>query len=284
MLKRLLVGLLVLLLGILVALPVLADDHPADQPLMVAVDMGFVPFAFLDANGNPSGLAVDLATQIAIRLGRPSVQIVDIQWAGIFAGLFAKKVEFIVAPTDITKDRAAQMDFTEPYMDTAELIAINVKNKDTIKTVADLQGKTIGVNTGSSGDIWLHDNQAKYGFKIDEYDRMPDAMMAVQAGRTDGAIGDVEAIAYYIKDQPDFIGAILVPTGDQYGLPFRQGDPFRDQVEQVLEGMKLDGSFASIYEKWLGSAPPLGSSSTIVYAGYGPFGMPGFKLTYHTTR
>lgn len=279
--KRLITIITMMVVGALLVLPAFADDHPADQPLRAAVDMGFVPFAFLTETGEAVGFAVDLADALAQRLGRPGAEIVDVQWSGIFAALFSKKVEFIVAPTNITEERANEMDFTEPYMDTAELIAINPEDKDEIKTLEDLEGKVIGVNTGSSGHTWLLENQDEYGFEIDQYDRMPDAMMAVQVGRIDAGIGDLEAVAYYVKDKPNLVGAIVAPTGQQYGLPCRKGDPFRNELEQALEGLKLDGTLAELHEKWFGRPAEFGSAATLVYVGYGTFGMPGLELTYH---
>lgn len=279
--KRIIAVMMMIAVALLLALPVFADDHPSDQPLRAAVDMGFVPFAFLTETGEAAGFAVDLANALAEELGRPGAEIVDVNWSGIFAALFASKVEFIVAPTNITEARAKEMDFTEPYMDTAELIAINAKDKDKIKTLDDLEGKVIGVNTGSSGHSWLMENQERYGFKIDQYDRMPDAMMALQVGRIDAGIGDLEAVAYYVKDKPELFGAIAVPTGQQYGLPCRKADPFRNELEQALENLKLNGTLAEVHEKWFGRPAELGSAATLVYIGYGVFGLPGFELTYH---
>jgi len=279
--KRVIAVMMMVAVASLLALPAFADDHPSDQPLRAAVDMGFVPFAFLTETGEAAGFAVDLANALAEELGRPGAEIVDVNWSGIFAALFASKVEFIVAPTNITEARAKEMDFTEPYMDTAELIAINAKDKDKIKTLDDLEGKVIGVNTGSSGHTWLMENQERYGFKIDQYDRMPDAMMAVQVGRIDAGIGDLEAVAYYVKDKPELFGAIAVPTGQQYGLPCRKADPFRNELEQALENLKLNGTLAEVHEKWFGRPAEVGSAATLVYIGYGVFGLPGFELTYH---
>jgi len=252
-------------------------DHPADKPMKAAVDMGFVPFAYLTDRGEPEGFAVDLANALADQLGRPGAEIVDVEWSGIFAALFAKKVEYVVAPTNIRKERAEQMDFTEPYMDTAELIAVNVKDKNNIKALEDLKGKTIGVNTGSSGHAWLQDNQGKYGFKIDEFDGMPAAAQAVQVGRTDGVIGDRDAVGYYAADKKELVSAILIPTGEQYGLPFRKGDLYRDVVEDALVKLKKNGTLRKLYKKWFGDDPPKDSAVVNEYPGYGPVGMPGYK-------
>jgi len=252
-------------------------DHPADQPMKAAVDMGFVPFAYLNDKGEPEGFAVDLANALAEELGRPGAEIVDVEWSGIFAALFSKKVEYIVAPTNIRKDRAEQMDFTEAYMDTAELIAVNVKDKKNITSLEDLKGKTIGVNTGSSGHSWLVDNEAKYGFMIDEYDAMPSAAQAVQVGRIDGVIGDRDAVGYYAADKKELVSAILIPTGQQYGLPLRKGDPYRDVMEDALVKLKKNGTLGKLYKQWFGDDPPKDSAVTMEYPGYGVPDMPGYK-------
>ncbi len=252
-------------------------DHPADKPMKAAVDMGFVPFAYLNDKGEPEGFAVDLAKALAEELGRPDVEIVDVEWSGIFAALFAKKVEYIVAPTNVRKERAEQMDFTEPYMDTAELVAVNVKDKNKIKTLEDLKGKTIGVNTGSSGHAWLIDNQAKYGFEIDEYDGMPAAAQAVQVGRIDGVVGDRDAVGHYAADKKELVSAVLIPTGEQYALPLRKGDAYRDVMEDALVKLKKNGTLKKLYKEWFGDDPPKDSAVVQDYAGYGPPGMPGFK-------
>src|SRR6056297_64040 len=76
-------------------------DHPQNEPMKAAVDMGYVPFAFQDEAGEVQGFAVDFAEALAEELGRPGAEIVDVEWSGIFSALFTRKVEYIVAPTNI---------------------------------------------------------------------------------------------------------------------------------------------------------------------------------------
>jgi len=138
--KRITMLLVMGLCAVLLAIPVSAQS---DQPLRAAVDMGYVPFAFVDENGEELGYAIDLANALAERMGRPGAEIVSVAWAGIFAALDAGRVDFIVAPTNIRPSRAENMAFTEPYMDTAQLIALNINHAETVKTLEDLAGLTI---------------------------------------------------------------------------------------------------------------------------------------------
>jgi polar amino acid transport system substrate-binding protein len=279
--KRLLVLLAVMLLSSLMVLPALANDHSSDQPLTALVDMGEVPAAFLSPAGQPEGLVVDITAALAKRLGRPGYKIVDVDWSGIFAALNAKKGEFIAATTNITPDRVKVLDFTEPWMNTAQAMAINVKNKGVITGLDSLKGRTIATNTGSVSDDWLVAHQKEYGYKIDRYNHTLDALMAVQTGRDDAVIGDVSTIAYAVKDKSTMTLAFTIPTGEQYGFVCRKGDPFRNQLEAALEGLKLDGTLAAIYKKWFGVDPEPYSPVTTVYAGYGVPGMDGFQMIYH---
>ena len=278
--KRISLIALVAAFAVLLTLPTVAQS---DQPLKAAVDMGYVPFAFVNESGEEVGYAVDLADALATRMGRPSAEIVSVAWSGIFAALDAGRVDFIVAPTNIRPSRAENMAFTEPYMDTAQLIALAKKHESTVKTFEDLAGLTIGVNAGSVSDDWLVDNQAAYGYKIERYDNLLDVLLAVDTGRIDGVIGDYEATAYAAKDRPNVVPGLTITGAEQYGLPCKKNDTdFRNKLERALEALKLDGTIQAIHEKWFGVAPDNYSSTNLVYIGYGVPGMSGFQLIYHT--
>jgi len=265
--------------ALLLAVPALAQS---DQPLRAAVDMGYVPFAFVNEAGEEVGYAVDLANALAERMGRPSAEIVSVAWSGIFAALDAGRVDFIVAPTNIRPSRAENMAFTEPYMDTAQLIALNIKHEATVKTFEDLAGLTIGVNAGSVSDDWLVENREAYGYEIDRYDNLLDALLSVDTGRIDGVIGDYEATAYAAKDRPNVVAGLTITGAEQYGLPCEKTNlEFRNELERALEGLKLDGTLQVIHEKWFGVSPDNYSSTNLVYIGYGVPGMDFFQLIYH---
>ena len=99
--------------GLIVALSLIQPT-----PLKVAADVGFAPHAMALPDGSTEGFNIDLAAEIAERLGRPGYEIIDSEWSGMFAGLGAKKFEFVVAPTTATPERARMVLFTEGYLDT----------------------------------------------------------------------------------------------------------------------------------------------------------------------
>jgi polar amino acid transport system substrate-binding protein len=149
------------LVAMTLATPALAQVTQPNEPLKLAMDVGFAPFAYRDAKGATVGFTVDFAKEIGKRLGRPGVEIIDQPYAGIFAGLFAKRYDFIIAPTNITEERAQQMLFSEPYMATG--LGFLVRNKDTMTVLEDLRGKVISVNSGSISDTWATENAPVLG-------------------------------------------------------------------------------------------------------------------------
>lgn len=259
------------------ATPAAAQITQQNENLKVAMDVGFAPFAYRDAKGATVGFTVDFAQEIGKRLGRPGVEIIDQPYAGIFAGLFAKRYDFIIAPTNITTERAAQMLFSEPYMATG--LGFLVKNKDNMSVLEDLKGKVVTVNSGSISDTWATENAAALGFEIQRYSKNADAVQAVGAGRGFANVADVPVTEYVAKQQAkQFKVGYSLYTGRSFGIPFRTDDvEFRNRVERIVEQMKADGSLVKIYEKWFGKKPPEGSAMTTVYEGFGAPGFTGYS-------
>ena len=98
---------LAIVAALCLALPAMAQDadHPKDKPLVVGSDFGVAPWMVRGASG-PEGFGVDMIRDVAKRIGRPDVEIVDINFSGLFAALFSKRIEFTVNPLNITAEWA----------------------------------------------------------------------------------------------------------------------------------------------------------------------------------
>ncbi|MDF2812880.1 MAG: amino acid transporter substrate-binding protein [Microvirga sp.] len=264
----------------LLSFPVVAQDadHPTGEKLKVACDLGFAPFCFKTASGEVTGFTYDFADAIAKKLGRPGVEVTDANFSAIFAGMFSKRYEMIPAPTNITSERAAQMLFSEPYMPTG--LGFLVKKGGKIASLEELKGKALTVNNGSISDKWLTDNEAKYGFTIQRYNKNADAVQAVMIGRAFANVADVPVSRYVATQTPAAEVAFVLDSGRNFGIAFRKEDTaFRAQVEQAVECLKTDGTLAKIHEKWFGVAPDAASSTSKVYPGTGAPDFEGYDAT-----
>jgi polar amino acid transport system substrate-binding protein len=247
-------------------------DHPKDKKLVVGSDFGVAPWMVRGANG-PEGFGVDMITDIAKRIGRPGVEVVDINFSGLFAALFSKRIEFTVNPLNITAERAEKMLYTEPFFATGN--GFLVRAADSMKGFEDLKGKQLAVNRGTISDTWATANAEKYGFEVQRYDTFPDSVQAVITRRAFTALNEIPTTVYAASQNKAIKVGFKDFNGRNFGYAFRLEDTaYRNTVEMAIECMKKDGTLVKMYEKWYGSKPDAASSINNIYPGYGA---PDFK-------
>ncbi len=263
------------LVALALALVSLAAPAAAQAPLTVGLDGTFAPHAMPKMGGGIEGFNVDMANEIARRLGRP-VNIVAQEFSGLIPGLQAKRFDFLVAPTTVTAERAKSLLFTEGYLNADYQFLIGRDAPDITK-LEDLKGKTIAVNRGAIYDTWARDNSGKYGFRVESFNTQPDAVQAVLSGRAFANLAGNTGSAWAAQKTPGLKLSYTIKTGLVWAIPFRKDDvAMRNQVEDVVECMKLDGFFARLHERWLGVKAEAGSPAVTVFPGYGPPGFEGY--------
>jgi len=278
-------------LGVPVVNADMEEEHPSNKPLQFPADMGFIPFHYYNEKHEPEGFTIDEMTEIARRLGRPGIEVLNVNWSGIFAGLFAKKYELVLGGVGITHERAESMDFTEPIISLTASPAMRIEDLEKIKSIKDFKGLRIGVNAGSTSDTWATNSKDTYGFQVVRFDKIADAVLALKTRKIEVVIADTPTVTAFAKEDPSrvaparFTVAIATDWGvlnvEGTGGAFRKGDPYRYEVEKAIEGMKLDGTLQKIVEKWIGKAEP-DNYCNIVFPGYGTPGLRAYEPdAYH---
>jgi len=253
------------------------------QPIKTGVDATFAPHAMMKMGGGLEGFNIDLGYEIAKRLGRP-IEIEGTQFSGLIPGLNAKKYDFILAPTTVTKERAEALLFVEGYLDT-DYMFVQKKTDPLVGTLDDLKGKTITVNKGSAYESWAKANMDKYGFKYDVYDTNADAIQAVLSGRAYANMSGNTGAQWAAKQNPLLKTSYRVATGLVWSIPFRKDDvEGRAKVSMVIKCMKIDGTIGKLHEKWFGEKAAPDSSAMKPVPGTGVPGMPGYDPTPVTPK
>src|SRR2546429_2765802 len=160
----------------------------AQQPIRTGIDATCAPHAMPKLGGGLEGFNIDLANDLARRMGRPII-IDGTEFSALIPGMNAKKYDFLIAPTTVTPERSKAMLFSEGYMETDYMFLQKKADKD-IKGLEDLKGKTITVNKGSAYETWAKANADKYGFKYDVYGTNADAVHAVLSGPADAHMAE----------------------------------------------------------------------------------------------
>lgn len=224
------------------------------KKIVVGLDDSFPPMGFKDEKNEIVGFDIDLAKEVAKRLGR-EVEFKAIDWNSKEAELKSGRVDILWNGLDITDKRKENMLFSEPYMDNRQIVFVAKNGKLSVASEADLAGKTIGTQSGGTTEEYF-ENKPELKSSMKEVKYYPDyinAFMDLENGRLDAVVGDEIIGRYYISKHPDEIQAIdtVIGTVSQFGIAFRKDDQkLRDEVQKVFDEMKADGTVAKISEKW----------------------------------
>lgn len=262
-----------------------APGGSANQPpLRCAVDGTFAPHAFPKLDGGVQGFQIDLFQEVAKRMGR-GIAIDSASFSGLIPALNAGRYDFLCAPTTVTPERAANLLFTEGYLWTELQFGIR-RGQPSIKSEEDLRGKTISVNKGTPYEQWVTRNAERLNLTLLAFDSQADAVQAVLQGRAQANLSGNTVVKHSASRAPQFVADFTLPgTRMHWATPFRQDSgALRNQVEEVIECMKKDGTVARLSERWFGAAPKEDDAERVVFPGYGPPGNPGYDATPHEPR
>lgn len=250
----------VLCLCVVVSLAPLSAAR-ADE-LVVGANIGNVPWEFSDARGNFIGFEIDLIQEIGRRLGR-DVEVVNIPFNGLFSAVQSGRIDVALSSMTITDKRLASVSFAQPYYDSAQSLTVMRGSK--ASSLRDMHGLVIGVDTGSTGDMWTTANQAKFGFgDIRRYEGLAPAMLDLQTRRIDAYISDIPSLQYFVKDKPAFKVIERIETGEKYSMMFALNSALVDEANEVLSDLKREGFVSELHEKWFAAAPAADSSTVVV--------------------
>ena len=242
------------LLLALVAVSLLCGQAMAAEKFIVATDCTWPPMEMLDANKQPIGFDVDFITAVGKAAGF-EVDVRNIAWDGIFGGVATGQYDIVAAATTITEERQKQFDFSDPYYEVAQAVVLPAGKS--IKSLADLKGKKVGGQIGTTGVFVIR----KAGVTVDlkEYDDVGLAIQDMLGGRLDAVICDDPVALYYVNKKADTAGKLNISfkteEKEYYGFTVRQGR--KDLVEKLNKGIKevkASGVEAQLLQKWMGAS------------------------------
>lgn len=217
---------------------------------IVGLDDAFAPMGFRDNDGNLIGFDVDLAKEVASRLG-VDVVFQPIDWDSKVLELNSGSIDMIWNGLTITTERELEMSFSNPYLSNSQMIM--VKKGSTIDTLSDLSGKTVGVQISSAAQDAVEASSIYDSLgSVIKYDNYNQALLELQNSVIDAVVIDEIMGRYIISQTPDLYDVATENFGEeQYGIGFRlEATDLRDKFNEVLAAMVADGTAATISEKW----------------------------------
>ena len=220
--------------------------------LIVGFDQDFPPMGFLGDNNEYTGFDLELAQEVAKRLGL-EYQAQPIAWDAKDMELESGNIDCIWNGFTMT-GREDDYTWTEPYMANKQVFI--VANDSDIKSQADLAGKNVEVQADSSAEAALKENPDltnTFGQLLTTADYNT-AFMDLEQGAVDAVAMDVIVAGYQIKQRnADFKILDDSLSEEEYGVGFKKGNTeLRDKVQATLEEMAADGTLAKISDEWFG--------------------------------
>jgi polar amino acid transport system substrate-binding protein len=236
-----------------------AASAPAPAPAKVVVvgtDAAYAPFESQNEKGEIVGFTVDVVNAAAAKAGI-QVKFVNTPWEGIFNALAQGDRDMIASSVTITDERKQTMDFSDPYFDAVQLIAVKEGSK--IAKFADLKKAKVGVQTGTTGDEAVTKLLGKTNTNIKRFESTPLALKELEAGGVDAVVADNGVVIHYVANNP---GGKFKTVSDkefapeQYGFAVKKGNTeLLGKLNEGIAGIKADGSYNTIYAKYFGVAP-----------------------------
>ena len=214
-------------------------------------DDSFPPMEYRDEQNNLVGFDVDLADAIGEKLG-VKAEFTTTDFSGIIEALKAGKFDAILATLSITDERKEKILFSDPYVMEGQIVAVKAGN-DTITKVADLTGKVVAAQLGSTSEQAAKKIEGLKEYKA--YDKATEAFHDLEIGRIDAVVVDELVGRYYISKVPDDYKVLDEKLSDEpVGIGFNKEDvELKDAVQKAFNDLKADGTLSQISMKWFGT-------------------------------
>ena len=224
------------------------------EKIVIGIDDDFAPISFHDESNKLVGFDIDLAKEAAKRMG-VEIEFKTIEWDKKREAITSGNVDMIWDGLDITEERKEYMIFSKPYMVDRQVLLVKEGNDLDIHSEGDLEGKIVGVQSGSTSDDYISGNEelktALKDFKT--YKHFSDVAEALKNKEIDVLVCDELIARYETNNNPGQFELLNVKIGSvaEMAVGFRKDNiELRDKVQTVFDGMIEDGTAKKISEQW----------------------------------
>ncbi len=222
-----------------------AESSAAGGKLVMVTNAEFPPYEYHE-NNDIVGIDADIAKAIADKMGM-ELEIQDMAFDSLIPAVQSGKADFTAAGMTVNEDRKKNVDFTDTYAQAAQVII--VKEGSEIKTPADLDGKKIGVQTGTTGDIYAGDIKDA---EINRYNKGMEAVMALTQGKIDAVVIDREPAKVFVKENAGLKILDEAFTEEEYAIAVKKGNTeLLDKMNAAIKELKDSGELQKIVDKYI---------------------------------
>lgn len=234
-----------------VALVIVFTNKPQQEEarpvLRVGTDAAYEPFEYIDEDGNFAGFDMELIAMVAEEMGR-DLELQNVQWDGIIPGLMNGNYDCLISAMTITEERMKQINFSDPYFTIKQAIVVR-EDDDSITGPADLVGKTIAVQNGTTGDLYASEIER---VRMKRFDTNPQAIQELLNKNADAAVMD-DLVAYQAISKMSGLRMIEIADAEveNYGIGVKKGnEELLAEINKALATLRENGKLDELVEKY----------------------------------
>lgn len=222
-----------------------AADSTKGGTLIMGTNAEFPPYEYYEG-GEVVGIDAEMAAAVAEKLGM-ELKIEDMAFDSIIPALSAGKVDIGVAGMTVTEDRLASVNFSDTYATGVQVIIVAEDSE--IAKGDDLKGKKVGVQLGTTGDIFASDIEDA---TIEQYNKGMEAVQALSQGKIDAVIIDNEPAKVFVTEVEGLKIVEEAFAVEDYAIAIaKDNTELLDKVNAALKELKDDGTLQSIIDKYI---------------------------------
>jgi polar amino acid transport system substrate-binding protein len=207
-------------------------------------------------NGAATGFDIELMRAICaqLKLSLRPVRYSGDDFNGIFDGLAKRTWDAVISGTTITPERSLVAQFSQPYLEFNQGVAVNRQLSPNVSSVAGLRGFTAGIQSGNTSDFVARRLLAEgviANIKYYPYHGITAALDDLEAGTIGLLIKLFPVISWLVKDRAKLAVVMQVPTHEKLGIAFaKDNDELRKAVDGALDTLRANGEFARLRARW----------------------------------
>ena len=221
--------------------------------LIMTTNAAFPPYEMTTDDGDYEGIDVEIAGAIADKLGLELVIDNKDFDAALLAVQGGEAADMVMAGVTVTDERKAVMDFTDSYASGVQVVI--VPEDSDIASIDDMQGKMIGVQRGTTGDLYCSDTVENGGFGAENVTPYPDGLTAVQAlmnGQVDAVVIDNAPAQEFVEANPGLKILDTEYANEEYAIGVAKGNTqLLDAINGALAELTEDGTIQAIVDKYI---------------------------------
>lgn len=216
-----------------------------DGVLVMATNAEFPPYEYHEGD-EIVGIDAEVAALIAEELGM-TLEIEDMAFDSVLAAVQSGKADIAMAGLTVTEDRKQSVNFTDTYATATQVII--VKEDSDIAGPDDLDGKIVGVQTGTTGDIYVSDEE---GVTVERYNKGFEAVQALTQGKIDAVVIDNQPAKVFVSENEGIKIIEEAYADEEYAIAIaKDNEELLEKVNTALNTLKENGAFQEVVDKYI---------------------------------